>query len=225
MKYLGLILILGIASLAPTASQSQESNYSSQNANRQNPTVILEHEMANIRGSNAQLGGRIKTAMEKLDEVAKLTSEDEKESQVDKLFITLRQEIYGVLDQLDSNSDFSDALNRAKEGTIVLKSWYERQPADYPNRDQSIAQLEQAVREYDVVDERLAESRNLAMEKLSTITRQHRVIVQQMKIGKVLEAITAARAVVEGLNDITKAMTVVEEKTTESLKTSTPISN
>jgi len=40
-----------------------------------------------------------------------------------------------------------------------------------------------------------------------------------------LEAIAAARAVVEGLNDITKAMTVVEEKTDKSLKTSVPVSN
>lgn len=217
--------MIGMTSLMSLTAWSQESSYSSQNANRMNPTIILENEMTNIRDSNAQLGGRIKTAMEKLDDVARLTSEDEKEVQVDKLFITLRNEIYGVLDQLDSNSAFSDALNRAKEGTIVLKSWYERQPPDYPHRDQSITQLEQAVREYDIVDERLTESRSLAMGKISTITRQHRVIVQQMKIGKVLEAIAAARAVVEGLNDITKAMTVVEEKTTESLKTSAPIPN
>ncbi|MEY6432277.1 hypothetical protein ABC977_07615 [Thioalkalicoccus limnaeus] len=181
--------------------------------------------MSNIRASNAQLDARIRTAMEKLEEVARLTSEDEKEVEVDSLFFTLRDEVYGVLDQLDLNSDFADALNRAKEGTIVLKSWYERQPPDYPNREQSIAQLERAIQEYDIVDEQLNQSRTLAQEKLSTIMRQHRVILQEMKIGKVLEAIAAARAVVEGLNDITTAMTVVEEKTYQSLKTSVPISN
>lgn len=224
MKSLFLALILG-ASLAAAPGWSQESGYSARNPNRTSPTVILENEMANIRSSNAQLGARIRTAMEKLEEVARLTSEDEKEVQVDNLFFTLRDEVYAVLNQLDLNSDFADALNRAKEGTIVLKSWYERQPPDYPNREQSIAQLERAIQEYDIVDDRLNQSRTLAQEKLSTIMRQHRVILQEMKIGKVLEAIAAARAVVEGLNDITMAMTVVEQKTHESLQASPPISN
>lgn len=199
--------------------------YSTRNPDRGSPTAVLTQEMANIRAANAQLGVRIRTAMEKLEEVARLTSEEEKESRVDNLFFTLRDEIYGVLDQLDLNSEFADALNRAKESTIVLKSWYERQPPDYPNREQSIAQLERAVREYGLVDEQLNRSRTLAQEKLATIMRQHRVILQEMKIGKVLEAIAAARAVVEGLNDITSAMTVVEEKTNASLKTSVPITN
>ncbi|NVZ08803.1 hypothetical protein HW932_05965 [Allochromatium humboldtianum] len=204
---------------------AQEGQYSARNPNRSNPTVILEAEMSNIRASSAQLGARIQTAMEKLEEVARLTSEQEKEAQVDSLFFTLRDEVYGVLNKLDLNSDFADALNRAKEGTIVLKSWYERQPPDYPNREQSIAQLERAIQEYDIVDERLNQSRTLAQEKLSTIMRQHRVILQEMKIGKVLEAIAAARSVVEGLNDITQAMTVVEQKTQQSLQASVPIAN
>lgn len=224
MRHLLLSLLIG-ATFISASGWTQETSYSSRNANRLDPKVVLESEMSNIRTSNSQLGGHIKTAMEKLEEVAKLTSEDEKEIQVDKLFITLRDEIYGVLDQLDSNSDFADALNRAKEGTIVLKSWYERQPPDYPSRDQDIARLEKAIQEYDVVDQRLTESRNLALEKLSAVIRQHRVIVQQMKIGKVLEAISAAKTVVDGLNDITKAMTVVEQKTNESLKIQVPVSN
>jgi ribosome-binding protein aMBF1 (putative translation factor) len=179
--------------------------------------------MANIRDSNAQLSARIRMAMDKLEEVARLTSEDAKELQVDSLFFTLRDEVYSVLHQLDLNSDFADALNRAKEGTIVLKSWYERQPENYPNRDHSIEQLTQAIEEYGIVDERLNQSRALAQEKLSTIMRQHRVILQELNIGKVLEAIAAARSVVEGLNDITSAMTIVEEQTNASLKTSIPI--
>lgn len=218
------LLLAAVLSAFPVLAQ-EGGNYSARNPNRANPTLILESEMSNIRASNAQLGSRIQTAMEKLEEVARLTSEDEKEVQVDALFLTLREEIYSVLDQLDLNSDFADALNRAKEGTIVLKGWYERQPPDYPNREQSIAQLEQAIREYDAVDKRLNESRTLAQDKLSTIMRQHRVILQEMKIGKVMEAIEAARAVVEGLNDITTAMTVVEEKTYSTLKTSVPVSN
>lgn len=211
--------------LCVSTAWSQETSYSSRNPNRTNPTTILESEMSNIRDSNAQLGVRIQTAMEKLEEVARLTSEDEKEVQVDTLFFTLRDEIYGVLDKLDLNSDFADALNRAKEGTIVLKSWYQRQPPNYPNREQSIAELERAIQEYDIVDERLNQSRTLAQEKLSNIMRQHRVIMQEMKIGKVLEAIAAARLVVEGLNDITQSMTVVEQKTQESLQISVSISN
>lgn len=224
MRYLIFSLLVG-AFLISTSGWTEETSYSSRNTNRLDPKVVLESEMSNIRNSNSQLGGHIKTAMEKLEEVARLTSEDEKEIQVDKLFITLRDEIYGVLDQLDSNSDFADALNRAKEGTIVLRSWYERQPPDYPSRDQDITRLDNAIKEYDVVDQRLTESRNLALEKLSAVIRQHRVIVQQMKIGKVLEAISAAKTVVDGLNDITKAMTVVEQKTNESLKIQVPVSN
>lgn len=224
MRYLLLSLLIGTTILS-ASGWAQETNYSFRNSDRLDPKVVLESEMSNIRTSNSQLGGHIKTAMEKLEEVAKLTSENEKETQVDKLFLTLRGEINDVLDKLDSNSDFSDALNRAKEGTIVLKSWYERQPPDYPNRDQDIARLEKAIQEYDLVDQRLTESRNLALDKLSAIIRQHRVIIQQMKIGKVLEAISAAKTVVDGLNELTKAMTIVEQKTNESLKIQVPVSN
>ncbi len=189
------------------------------------PTVILQEEMAGIRGSSTQLQERIKTAMAKLQEVAKITSEDQKEMQVNQLFMTLRSEITALLDQLDNNSPYADALNRAKEGTIVLKSWYERQPADYPGRDASIQQLTQAVKEYDGLDTRLEESRNLAQAKLSNVIRQHRVIMNQMKIGKVLEALNSARAVVEGLNDISRAVAVVEERTKKSLSAANPIPN
>jgi len=217
-KIVMLILALNII-----AAEAQTTGYYQDSYNL-DPTAVLKDEMSNIRQSNAQLGSRIKTAMEKLDEVARLTAEDEKEVQVNELFITLRQEIYSVLDQLDSNSDFADALNRAKEGTIVLKSWYERQSPDYPNRDNNIEQLEQAILEYDSIDERLEKSRNLALEKLSTVIRQHRIIIQQMKIGKVLEAIASAQAVVESLNDITEAIEVVESRTNKTLNTK-PISN
>jgi hypothetical protein len=222
-----LSMILGLAGFGAVTSigLAQEAGYSARNPNRTSATVVLEQEMSNIRSSNAQLGARIQTAMEKLETVARLTSEDEKETEVDNLFFTLRDEVYSVLDQLDLNSDFADALNRAKEGTIVLKSWYERQPPEYPNREHSIAQLERAIQEYDIVDEQLNQSRLLAQEKLSTIMRQHRVILQEMKIGKVLEAIDAARSVVSGLQDITTAMSVVEEKTSASLESSVPISN
>lgn len=220
-----MLVLVGGGVLASFSLLAQEAGYSSRNPNRTSATVVLENEMSNIRSTNAQLGARIQTAMEKLEEVARLTSEDEKEAEVDSLFFTLRDEIYSVLDQLDLNSDFADALNRAKEGTIVLKNWYERQPPEYPNREHSIAQLERAIEEYGIVDEQLNQSRALAQEKLSTIMRQHRVILQEMKIGKVLEAIEAARSVVSGLHDITSAMSVVEEKTNASLESSVPISN
>lgn len=225
MRLIILSLCISIFCISASSWAQDSQQYSARNPNRANPTLILETEMANIRASSAQLGARIQTAMEKLEEVARLTSEQEKEVQVDNLFFTLRDEVYGVLNKLDLNSDFADALNRAKEGTIVLKSWYERQPPDYPNREQSITQLERAIQEYDIVDERLNQSRTLAQEKLSTIMRQHRVILQEMKIGKVIEAISAARSVVEGLSDITQAMTVVEQKTQQSLQTSVPITN
>ncbi len=222
-----LFLILRIWLMGPlliaALVQAQEGQYSARNPSRANPTQILESEMANIRASSAQLNARIRTAMEKLEEVARLTSEQDKQTQVDQLFFTLRDEVYSVLNKLDLNSDFADALNRAKEGTIVLKSWYERQPPDYPNREQSIAQLERAIQEYGIIEERLNQSRALAQEKLSALMRQHRVILQEMKIGKVLDALAAARSVVEGLNDITQAMAVVEQKTQQTLKTAVPI--
>ncbi len=227
MRLLMLKLLIISVFIFPLSSQfvfAQSSGYFQSQGATVDPSKILKDEMSNIRNSNAQLGTRITTAMEKLEEVARLTTEDEKQTQVDVLFITLREEIFSVLDQLGSNSDFSDALNRAKEGTIVLKKWYERQPPDYPSRDANISQLEQAIKEYDVVDVRLEESRNLAQEKLSTVIRQHRIIIQQMKIGKVLEAIASAQAVVESLNDITKAISVVEARTNESLS-APPIPN
>jgi len=222
MKHINGILLFISLTLTPALGAAQETRYGPKNSET---TAILGSEMANIRASGAQLDSQIKTAKEKLEVVAKMNSENERESQVDELFITLREEIYNVLDRLDSNSEFADALNRAKEGAIVLKSWFERQPLDYPNRDQNIDQLDQLIQEFDNVDNQLAESRNIAQEKLSTIIRQHHVTVQQLKIGKVVEALSAARSVVEGLDEVTRAMTVVEEKTNASLKVSVSISN
>lgn len=194
-------------------------------ASQQDPAAFLREQMSTIRDSGAQLQVRIQTAKEKLDEVARIATEDEKEAKIDDLFITLRSEIFATLSQLDSSSAFADALNRAREGAIVLKNWYERQPADYPNRDTNIQRLSQAVEKYNALENELEESRNLVHQKLVAVVRQHRIIVQQMKIDKVLEALDSARAVVEGLNDITQAIAVVEERTNETLNTASPISN
>ena len=192
---------------------------------RLEPGAILREEMGAIRDANAKLEGTIRKAQADLEEVARLTMQDEREIQIDQLFVSLREEIYVILDQLDSNSPFSDALNRAREGTLVLRAWYQRQPENYPNRDVSIQQLDQAVAEYAQLNGNLQEGRAVAQEKLAAVIRQHRVVIQQMKIDKVQEALASARAVVDGLNDITHKIGDIETRTNEALAMPNPIPN
>jgi len=192
---------------------------------RLEPGAILREEMGAIRDANAKLEGTIRKAQADLEEVARLTMQDEREIQIDQLFVSLREEIYVILDQLDSNSPFSDALNRAREGTLVLRAWYQRQPENYPNRDASIQQLDQAVSEYADLNQNLQEGRAVAQDKLAAVIRQHRVVIQQMKIDKVQEALASARAVVDGLNDITHKIGDIETRTNEALAMPNPIPN
>lgn len=216
---LAMALLLGL--LAPLWAQDQP--YVS--TSRLEPGAILREEMGAIRDANAKLEGSIRKAQADLEEVARLTMEDEREIQIDQLFVNLREEIYVILDQLDSNSPFSDALNRAREGTLVLRSWYQRQPETYPNRDASVQQLDQAVAEYAELNRDLQEGRSVAQEKLAAVIRQHRVVIQQMKIDKVQEALASARAVVDGLNDITSKIGDIEDRTNEALSMPNPIPN
>ena len=192
---------------------------------RLEPGAILREEMGSIREANAKLEGTIRRAQADLEEVARLTMQDEREVQIDALFVNLREEIYVILDQLDSNSAFSDALNRAREGTLVLRAWYQRQPDNYPNRDASVQQLNQAIDEYAEINRNLQEGREVAQDKLAAVIRQHRVVIQQMKIDKVQEALASARAVVDGLNDITHKIGDIETRTNEALAMPNPIPN
>lgn len=218
--YLGMLLV-GLLSSAMAIAQ--ERPYVS--TARLEPGAILREEMGAIRDANLKLEDSIRKAQADLEEVARLTMQDEREIQIDQLFVNLREEIYVILDQLDGNSDFSDALNRAREGTLVLRAWYQRQPENYPNRDVSIQQLDQAIAEYAEVNQDLQEGREVAQDKLAAVIRQHRVVIQQMKIDKVQEALASARAVVDGLNDITAKIGDIETRTNEALSSQTPIPN
>ena len=169
----------------------------------------LKAKLDDLRGVGTRLAERIKTATTKLNEVAKFTDPSAQEAQVDAIFVSMREEVNTVLEKLGSNSELMDALGRAKAGTIVLKDWFAGQPDSYPKRDETVQQLEEQLVKFDESAKQLQEGRAVAQNHLTTIMQQQRVIIQQLKVGKVRDAVAAVQSVLGDLGNLTEVLAVV----------------
>lgn len=173
----------------------------------------LQKKFEELRGVGTRLEASIKTATEQLNQLSEelRLSPEEQEAQMNSIFQSMRDEVFAVLDKLGGNSELMDALARAKEGTIVLKRWFEKQPPDYPNRDTTISELERQIQEFDANADKIAGGREAAQNQLRTVMMQHRVAIQQLKVGRVADALDSVKAVLGELGSLTEVLQDVAE--------------
>lgn len=162
-------------------------------------------EIEQIRNVGKALQENINHAQEILDKLSKdLIKENEPESMMNAAFTKIQQEIFYILDRLGSNSDLMDAVYHAREGAMVLQTWFKRQPSDYPRRDDIIKDLEAKIQDFDKVAEKIAESQRKVQNQLRDITMRYRFAIQNLKVGRIGEAQGDLKLVLGGLESLTQ---------------------
>ncbi|MDE0206071.1 MAG: hypothetical protein OXP66_08585 [Candidatus Tectomicrobia bacterium] len=87
------------------------------------------------------------------------------------LFDGLKVKVNEMLEGLAPNSVLMDNLEGAKARVIVFKRWFERQPSDYPQRDQLIMRLEATIQSYDELTDQILAGRQQAQNALRELLR------------------------------------------------------
>lgn len=164
----------------------------------------FEQSVQPIRESITRLNTRIAEAMQGLEAVAELPTEEAQEEGLNAVFIEMRGEVNDVLAKLSSTGEFATSLTRARASSQELLVWYQRREPEYPNREAMIEQLKDAVAQYDLVEDQLMAGRTEANRRLVDVMRQQRVAIQEAKATTVMEGVRVAQAVVAGLQELTR---------------------
>ena len=125
---------------------------------------------SDIDGLIAGLQGALASAETTLNDVKTMKREDS-ERMLNEYFKQMKGKVDLMLERLGPNSVLMDNLEGAKSNVIVFKRWLERQPSDYPDRDQLIVRLEQNLKDYDDMADRIVEGRRQAREALTMLAR------------------------------------------------------
>lgn len=192
-----LLTLLVCLSLAPTFAYAQ--SIDATQSNRE-----FEESVIPIRESISRLNVRIAEAIQGLEAVAELPTEEEQEEALNAVFIQMRGEVNDVLDKLSSSGEFATSLTRARASSLELLRWYQRREPEYQNRDAMIERLSDAVSQYDMVENQLMAGRAEANRRLIDVMRQQRVATQEAKATTVMEGVRVAQAVVTGLQELTR---------------------
>ena len=123
-----------------------------------------------IDGMISDMQGALASAETALDDVKNIDVKDGN-AMADGFFLQMKAKVNVMLERLGPNSVLMDNLEGAKANVIVFKRWFERQPADFPNRDQQIVRLEQTLTDYDSLSDQIAMGRQEAQEALTMLSR------------------------------------------------------
>lgn len=163
----------------------------------------------------SDLADNITSAESTLNEVAEMSVEDSIRTAID-VFEKLKERLNQTLERLGPNSVMMDNLEGAKTKVIVLQSWYERQPADYPKRDTQIMRLGEALTDYDQLATQIHKLREDAQSELSRIAYDQFVIEQEGKVAVVDLSVSETQAVVASLESVLSTMRKLKEQSVPS---------
>ena len=138
----------------------------------------------------AELEGSITSAEIVLGSIKEMPIEKQRDK-TDALFSDLGSKLKGMLGGLGPNSVLMDNLEGAKAKVIVLKRWFERQPASYPDRDQQIARLDGTIKEYGVLSDLIEERRSDTQDAWRQLARAKFLESMKSKVGAAEDRSTA----------------------------------
>ena len=155
--------------------------------------------------------GAVTTAESALDDVKNM-SMDDGNARVAEYFKQMKDKVNGMLERLGPNSVLMDNLEGAKANVIVGKRWLERQPADFPNRDQQIVQMEQTLADYDDIADDISAGRLEAQQQLANLSRARFYASVQQMVDAIVESVETTKRVVVSLRGLSTAMREVAEQ-------------
>ena len=161
----------------------------------------IEVSYSEIDGMITDMQGALASAESALINVETMEVEDGNKM-VDEFFQQMKDKVNLMLERLGPNSVLMDNLEGAKANVIVLKRWFERQPADYPNRDQQIVRLEQTLTDYDSLADQIVVGRRGAQEALADLSRANFIRRMEQKVESVERSVEMTKRVLVSLKSL-----------------------
>ena len=171
----------------------------------------IEASYSEIDGMIADMQGALASAETALDDVKIMKVEDGK-AMVDGFFLQMKDKVNVMLERLGPNSVLMDNLEGAKANVIVFKRWFERQPADFPNRDHQIVRLEQTLTEYDSLADQIVKGRREAQEALTMLSRAQFYRRMDQKVQSVERSVEMTKRVLVSLQGLGAGIRKVAEQ-------------
>ena len=163
------------------------------------------------------LEGAISTAESALENVKSMEIEDGRAA-TDALFTQLKGKVNGMLDGLAPNSVLVDNLEGAKANVIVLMRWFERQPPDYPNRDQLIMRVDETIKSYGELTDLILAGRQDAQGALRELLRAQFYQSMEQKVESAELSVEVTKRLVSSLQNLsTKIRQVAEQEIPQTI--------
>lgn len=171
----------------------------------------IEASYSEIDGMITDMEGALASAVTALDGVKNMTVKDG-DAMVDGFFLQMKDKVGVMLDRLGPNSVLMDNLEGAKANVIVFKRWFERQPVDFPNRDQQIVRLEQTLKDYDSLADQIVKGRQEAQEALTMLSRAQFQRRMEQKVESVERSVEMTKRVLASLQGLGAGIRKVAEQ-------------
>ena len=171
----------------------------------------IEASYSEIDGMIAEMQGAVVTAETALKEVQKMKPADSNRM-VNEFFQQMKGKVNLMLERLGPNSVLMDNLEGAKANVIVFKRWFERQPADFPNRDDQIMRLDETLEDYDTLADEIVKGRLDAQEALTMLSRAQFIRSIQRKVESVERSVEMTRRVLVALQGLGAGIRKVAEQ-------------
>ena len=161
--------------------------------------------------------GAVTAAESALENVKTMEIEDGLAA-TDTLFGQLKDKVNGMLEGLAPNSVLMDNLEGAKANVIVLKRWFERQPPDYPNRDQLIMRLDDTITSYQGLTDQILAGRQEAQDALRELLRAQFYQSMELKVESAELSVEVTKRLVTSLQDLsTKIRHLAEQEVPQTI--------
>ena len=161
--------------------------------------------------------GAVTAAESALENVKTMEIEDGLAA-TDTLFGQLKDKVNGMLEGLAPNSVLMDNLEGAKANVIVLKRWFERQPPDYPNRDQLIMRLDDTITSYQGLTDQILAGRQEAQDALRELLRAQFYQSMELKVESAELSVEVTKRLVTSLQDLsTKIRQLAEQEVPQTI--------
>ena len=174
-------------------------------------------ERADIETSSSDLNklindlrGTAGAAESALAEVKSMKIED-RDKAVNQFFEGMKIKVNETLNRLAPNSVLMDNLEGAKANMVVLQRWFERQPSNYPNRDELIMRTAEVIKGYDESADTILSGRKEAQDALRELIRAQFYVEMERKVKTAEDSVETTKRLVTSLQALSEKIIKLAE--------------
>ena len=208
VRHILAVLIAGVLAVGAPAALAEDNVLERED---------IETTYSELNKIIVDMEGAVTAAESALENVKTMEIEDGLAA-TDTLFGQLKDKVNGMLEGLAPNSVLMDNLEGAKANVIVLKRWFERQPPDYPNRDQLIMRLDDTITSYQGLTDQILAGRQEAQDALRELLRAQFYQSMELKVESAELSVEVTKRLVTSLQDLsTKIRQLAEQEVPQTI--------